>query len=92
MVLVEARERAEAEFDRALASTGKKLNDIRRYVDDHHELRSPYLHVPERPGIAGVAANFVLHVSELMDRDGAWRSKGVVSHPGFRTSETQQTP
>jgi predicted nucleotide-binding protein (sugar kinase/HSP70/actin superfamily) len=92
MVLVEAREKAEAEFDRALASTGKKLPDIRRYVDDHPELKSPFLHVPQRPGIAGVAANFVIHVSELIDRDGAWRSKRVVAQPGLRTSANQQTP
>ena len=75
-----------------LASTGKKLPDIRRYVDDHPELKSPFLHVPQRPGIAGVAANFVIHVSELIDRDGAWRSKRVVAQPGLRTSANQQTP
>jgi len=89
---VEARERAEAEFDRALASTGRKLHDIRRYVDQHAELRSPYLQVPEQPGVAGVAANFVLHVSHLMDRDRAWRSDRVVSQPGLQTSANQQTP
>jgi predicted nucleotide-binding protein (sugar kinase/HSP70/actin superfamily) len=92
MVLVEARQRAEEEFDRALASTGKKLNEIRRYVDDHRELRSPFHHVPVTPGIAGVAANFVLHVSQLIDHDGAWRSRPVVSQPGLRTSANQQMP
>jgi predicted nucleotide-binding protein (sugar kinase/HSP70/actin superfamily) len=92
MVLVEARERAEEEFDRALAATGKKLNDIRRYVDDHPDLRSPFHHVPANPGIAGVAANFVLHVGQLIDRDRAWRSKRVVAQPGFRTSANQQVP
>jgi hypothetical protein len=92
MVLVEARQRAEEEFDRALASTGKKLNEIRRYVDDHPELRSPFLRVPATPGIAGVAANFVLHVGQLIDRDGAWRSRPVVSQPGLRTSANQQVP
>ena len=92
MVLVEARERAEEEFDRALASTGKKLNEIRRYVDDHPGLRSPFLHVPVTPGVAGVAANFVIHVSQLIDRDGAWRSRRVVPQRGLRTSATQQIP
>lgn len=92
MVLVEARQRAEEEFDRALASTGKKLNEIRRYVDDHRELKSPFHHVPMRPGVAGVAANFVLHVSELIDRDPAWRSGRVVSQPGLQTSANQQVP
>jgi predicted nucleotide-binding protein (sugar kinase/HSP70/actin superfamily) len=92
MVLVEARERAEEEFDRALTSTGKKLNHIRRYVDDHRELRSPFLNVPVTPGVAGVAANFVIHVGQLIDRDGAWRARRVVAQPGLRTSANQQVP
>jgi predicted nucleotide-binding protein (sugar kinase/HSP70/actin superfamily) len=90
MVLVEARERAEQEFDQALASTGKKLNDIRRYVDEHAELRSPFHHVPATPGVAGVAANFVLHVSQLIDRDRAWRSRRVIAQAGLHPSANQQ--
>ena len=92
MVLAEARERAEEEFDRALASTGKKLNEIRRYVDDHPELRSPFHHVPASPGVAGVAANFALHVSQLINRDRAWRSRRVPAQPGLRPSANQQVP
>ncbi len=92
MVLVEARERAEEEFDRALASTGKKLAEIRHYVDDRRDLRSPFHQVPVTPGVAGVAANFVIHVGQLIDRDGAWRSRRVVSQPGLRTSANQQVP
>lgn len=92
MVLVEARERAEEEFDRALASTGRKLSEIRRYVADHRELRSPFYHVPTSPGVAGVAANFVLHVSRLIDRDRAWQSRQVVSQPGLRAPANQQVP
>jgi hypothetical protein len=92
MVLVEARERAEQEFDQALASTGKKLNEIRRYVEEHAELRSPFHHVPTSPGVAGVAANFVLHVSQLIDRDHAWRSRPVVAQAGLRQSANQQVP
>jgi predicted nucleotide-binding protein (sugar kinase/HSP70/actin superfamily) len=92
MVLVEARERAEQEFDQALASTGKKLNEIRRYVEDHAELRSPFHRVPTTSGVAGVAANFVLHVSQLIDRDRAWRSRRVVAQPGLHPSANQQVP
>jgi hypothetical protein len=92
MVLVEARQRAEQEFDQALASTGKKLHEIRRYVDEHAELRSPFHHVPANPGVAGVAANFVLHVSRLIDRDHAWRSERVVARSGMRRSANQQVP
>jgi predicted nucleotide-binding protein (sugar kinase/HSP70/actin superfamily) len=92
MVLVEARQRAEQEFDQALATTGKKLNEIRRYVDEHATLRSPFHHVPASPGVAGVAANFVLHVSRLIDRDHAWRSSRVVGQPELRQSADQQVP
>jgi predicted nucleotide-binding protein (sugar kinase/HSP70/actin superfamily) len=92
MVLVEARQRAEQEFDQALASTGKKLHEIRRYVDEHAELRSPFHHVPASQGVAGVAANFVLHVSRLIDRDPAWRSRRVVGQSRLRPSANQQVP
>jgi len=50
-----------------LQSTGKSLKDIRAYVADHAELRRPFYHVPHREGIAGTAAQFVLHVNDLMN-------------------------
>jgi hypothetical protein len=31
-------------------------------------LKRPFYHVPHRPGIAGTAAQFILHVSDLMDQ------------------------
>jgi predicted nucleotide-binding protein (sugar kinase/HSP70/actin superfamily) len=67
MALGEAKIKAKAEFERALASTGKKLDEIKAYVAEHRQLRSPFYPVPRRQGIAGVAANFVLHVSNLID-------------------------
>ena len=91
MALVEARARAQAEFDRALASTGRSLADIRRYVDEHAELRNAFHPVPRRDGIVGVAANFVLYVSERMDGDRAWRGTRVSSPAGVPASATQPT-
>jgi hypothetical protein len=67
MALGEAKIKAKAEFEQALASTGKKLDKIKLYAAEHRQLRSPFYPVPRRHGIAGVAANFVLHVSNLMD-------------------------
>jgi predicted nucleotide-binding protein (sugar kinase/HSP70/actin superfamily) len=67
MALGEAKIKAKAEFEQALASTGKKLDDIKAYIAEHRQLRSPLYPVKRRRGIAGVAANFVLHVSNLMD-------------------------
>lgn len=73
MALVEARQRAQEEFQRALASSGRSLDDIRRYVADHPELRAATYRVPRRKGVAGVAANFVLHVADRMRGRGAGR-------------------
>jgi hypothetical protein len=66
MALGEARARARAEFDRALAETGRPLDEIRAFVAGHRELRRPFVPIPRRPGIAGRAATFVLHVGDLM--------------------------
>jgi hypothetical protein len=67
MALGEAKTKARAEFDRCLESAGRRLEDIRDYVAEHAELRSPLYRVPRRPDVAGVAANFVLHVSDRMN-------------------------
>jgi len=67
MALGEAKVKAKAEFEEALKSTGKRLDDIKGYIAEHPELRRPFYHVPHRPGIAGTAAQFILHVSDRMD-------------------------
>jgi predicted nucleotide-binding protein (sugar kinase/HSP70/actin superfamily) len=69
MALSEARARAREEFDAALASTGRSLVAIRAYVASHPTLRRAGYRVPPRPGVAGRAARFVLHLSDLMDGD-----------------------
>jgi predicted nucleotide-binding protein (sugar kinase/HSP70/actin superfamily) len=74
MALGEAKAKARMEFEMVLKSTGKSLDDIKAYVADHPELKRPFYHVPHQPGIAGTAAQFVLHVSSLMDkRNRFWR-------------------
>lgn len=66
MALTEAKAKAWAEFDRCLELTGVRPEDIRDYVAEHPTLRSPLYHLPRNPGVAGVAANFVLHVARQM--------------------------
>jgi predicted nucleotide-binding protein (sugar kinase/HSP70/actin superfamily) len=66
MALGEARVKAKAEFDSALDSTGKSLSEIRDFIARHRSLRSPFYPIPRRPGIAGTAANFVIHVGDLI--------------------------
>src|SRR6201999_3642672 len=77
MALAEARAKARAEFDGVLQQTGKNLDDLREYVEHHPELKHALYRVPHRNGIAGTAAQFVLHVSDLIDNDKAWRRSRV---------------
>jgi hypothetical protein len=67
MALGEAKAKARLEFQQALQSTGKSLDEIRRFVDTHPMLRRPFYSVPHRHGMTGTAAMFVLHVADLMD-------------------------
>ncbi len=67
MALGEARARARVEFEAALDSTGHSLDAIREYAGAHRKLRNPFYPFPRQPGIAGAAANFVMHVGRLMD-------------------------
>ena len=71
MALAEARAKARAEFDSVLGKTGKRLEDIRDYVGEHPHLRRALYRVPHSEGIAGTAAQFALHVSDLMNKDRA---------------------
>ena len=66
MALGEAKAKAKSEFQEALASTGRSLGDIRAFAARNSDLSRPLYRVPHRPGVAGVAANFVLHVNDLM--------------------------
>jgi predicted nucleotide-binding protein (sugar kinase/HSP70/actin superfamily) len=68
MALGEAKAKARLEFQQALDRTGRRLEDIRSFVDERPELRRPFYHVPHRDGVTGTAATFVLHVSDLMAR------------------------
>ena len=78
MALGEAKVKAKAEFEEALKSTGKRLDDIKGYIAEHPELRRPFYHVPHRPGFAGTAAQFILHVSDRMDSSSSfWRRSRV---------------
>jgi predicted nucleotide-binding protein (sugar kinase/HSP70/actin superfamily) len=78
MALGEAKVKAKMEFEQALNSTGKRLDDIKAYVAEHPELRRPFYHVPHRPGIAGTAAQFILHVSDRMDSSNRFRRRSRV--------------
>ena len=79
MALGEAKVKAKAEFEQCLKSTGKSLQEIQTYIEDHPELKRPFYHVPHRQGIAGTAAQFILHVSDRIDRDTRFWKRARVS-------------
>jgi predicted nucleotide-binding protein (sugar kinase/HSP70/actin superfamily) len=66
MALGEARNKAREEFASVLRATGLTMEECRRFVDRHPEMKRPLYPVPEHKGVVGVAANFVLHIAERM--------------------------
>jgi predicted nucleotide-binding protein (sugar kinase/HSP70/actin superfamily) len=81
MALGEAKAKARLEFEQCLSKTGKSLEDIRSYVDEHPELKRPFYKVPHVEGIAGTAAQFVLHVGHRMEKDGRFFKRSRVRVP-----------
>jgi hypothetical protein len=78
MALGEAKAKAKAEFESCLKSTGKRLEDIRAFVADHPEMRRPFYHVPHQEGIAGTAAQFILHAAKRLDNEtSGWRRSRI---------------
>ena len=70
MALGEAKAKTKLEFKASLDSTGRTIEEIRAYVDEHPEMKSPLYKVPKTEGVVGLAANFVRHVAERMKADG----------------------
>jgi predicted nucleotide-binding protein (sugar kinase/HSP70/actin superfamily) len=66
MALSEAHAKASLEFERALKSAQHSLEEIRDFVANHRELRSPLASIPRQPGVVSTAANFLLYADRLM--------------------------
>ena len=62
MILTEAKKRAQAEFDTALAKSGLTIERIRQFEARHPEVRKATYNVPHL-GYAGTAANYVTHLA-----------------------------
>jgi len=86
MALGEAKVKAKSEFEQCLKSTGKSLQEIREYIEEHPELKRPFYHVPLHEGVAGTAAQFILHVSDRIDRDTRFWKRARV--PGIAAPAT----
>jgi ElaB/YqjD/DUF883 family membrane-anchored ribosome-binding protein len=86
MALAEAKAKARAEFDGVLQQTGRSLDELRQYVDEHPFLKQALYKVPHRKGIAGTAAQFALHVNDLMEKDRTYRRRAQTSIPVQRVA------
>jgi hypothetical protein len=86
MALAEAKAKARAEFEGVLKQTGKSLDQLRDYVEEHPSLKQALYKMPHRKGIAGTAAQFVWHVSDLIDKDTTFRRGILVSTPMRRVA------
>jgi hypothetical protein len=79
MALGEAKVKAKAEFEQCLRSTGKSMDEIREYIEEHPELKRLFYHVPHKEGVAGTAAQFVLHVNDRINKDTSFWKRSRVS-------------
>jgi predicted nucleotide-binding protein (sugar kinase/HSP70/actin superfamily) len=70
MALGEAKVKAKQEIARVCEEAGVTLDEVRAYAEEHPELQSGLYHVPHDKGVIGTAANFVKHVSKLMQAGG----------------------
>lgn len=74
MALGNARIKAKQEFAECLSKTGRTLDELRQYVDQHPEMKRALYLVPKRDDVIGKAANFVLHVAARMEKEGVAHS------------------
>jgi hypothetical protein len=77
MALAEAKAKARAEFEGVLSETGRTMEELRAYVDEHPELKHALYKF--RHGLAGTAAQFAWHVNDLMKKDRAYARRPKVS-------------
>jgi len=73
MVLADAHRRAVKEFEDALDTAGRTLESIQEYLAARPELSRAGYRLRRFPGVTGTAANYVLQVGELMDRESRVR-------------------
>ncbi len=70
MALTDARRQAREEFEAVIRQTGRSLEEIRNFVQQHPEMQSPFYRFPRTTPPAGTAAQFALHAAERMRREG----------------------
>ncbi len=68
MALADARRRADEEIDRALREAGITLETVRDFVESHPEFQRATFPLRRYGKFAGVAANLVVQVADLLKR------------------------
>lgn len=81
MALGEAKVKAREEIERVLEQTGRTLDEVRAYAEEHPQLQDPLYKVPHAKGVIGTAATFVMHVDGLM-KAGSRSSAAVPAGAG----------
>lgn len=93
MALSEAKVKAREEFRLALESTKLSLDAVYEFVRLRPELRHPLYPIPRHPGVVSTAANFLLHVNDLMSNEDRRnpQSRSALGDSAARTiSSTQE--
>jgi predicted nucleotide-binding protein (sugar kinase/HSP70/actin superfamily) len=67
MALADAREKSKQELKEALAFAKHNVDELRNFVNQHPELRTPGYRYPKKAGVAGRAPNAVYHIEELLN-------------------------
>ena len=67
MALADGRYKAREEFHAIIEKCGKAPKELKPFVDAHPELKNPMYKLPQKEGVVGTAANFMLHVKDLME-------------------------
>jgi len=67
MILTEAKRRAQEEYETALSRAGLTTEQARSYLDRHPEMKQATYRVP-RNGVAGTAANLIVHLAQRRGR------------------------
>ena len=65
MILTEAKKRAQKEYEGVLERTGIAPEKARAYLDAHPEMKKATYRIPH-DGVAGTAANLIVHLSRRM--------------------------
>ena len=68
MSLGDARVKVKTEINEARKIVTSSMEEMRTYVENHAELKNPLYIVPRRKGVVSMAANFIYHVDDLIQK------------------------